>query len=86
MSEHLSIDFDDFRNFLTPGPTKSKLKIPPSTKTDKSVYIERISYVLSETTIVLNDYPDDTCSLITDKDLLRVLMGDLWVMYYGGKS
>jgi hypothetical protein len=50
------------------------------------VWIERISYVLSETTIVLNDYPDETSALVTDKDLLRVLMGDLWVMYYGGKN
>ena len=84
MCEHLSIDFDDFSKFLTPTATKPKLKIP--SKIDKSVWIERISYVLSETTIVLNDYPDDTSGLITDKDLLRVLMGDLWIMYYGGKS
>jgi len=84
MCEHLSIDFDDFSKFLTPTATKPKLKIP--SKIDKSVYIEHISYVLSETTIVLNDYPDDTSGLITDKDLLRVLMGDLWIMYYGGKS
>jgi len=84
MCEHLSIDFDDFSKFLTQTATKPKLKIP--SKIDKSVWIERISYVLSETTIVLNDYPDDTSGLITNKDLLRVLMGDLWIMYYGGKS
>ena len=85
MSEQLSIHINDFRNFLSPIKTL-RPKVPHSTKTDKSVYIERISYVLSETTFVLNDYPDDTFSLITDKDLLRVLMGDLWLMYYGGKS
>ncbi len=84
MCEHLSIDFGDFSKFLTPTAAKPKLKIP--SKIDKSMWIERISYVLSETTIVLNDYPDDTSGLITDKDLLRVLMGDLWIMYYGGKS
>ena len=87
MSEYLQIDFEDFRKFLTSSPLNIKAKQKTAaTKTNKSVWIEQISYVLSETTIVLNDYPDETSALVTDKDLLRVLMGDLWIMYYGGKS
>ncbi len=83
MCEQLLIDFDDLARFLTPPKS---LKAKPKrcgVKMPKQTWIERVSYVLSETTIVLNEYPDHTNPLITNKDMLRLLMGDLWVMYYG---
>jgi hypothetical protein len=85
MCDFLDIDVDSFCKFLqTKKNTKPLKKLA---KLEKSVWIERISYVMSETTIVLNEYPDcSTDPLITDKDMLRVLMGDLWVMYYGGSA
>lgn len=85
MCDFLDIDEDSFCEFLQPKKNTKLLK--KLAKLEKSVWIERISYVMSETTIVLNEYPDcSTDPLITDKDMLRVLMGDLWVMYYGGSA